>query len=332
MKNSVKLKLVFAALGILLWQNLKAQTEEIYFKKSEPERVKLIIQAKLFDLECSALDPMRIGVGLAGDYMMSSLLSFHADMNTSLFQVSTSSAQIFNTNLNPIAEYTKAEGCVRLQLMDKIGTQKIKIYQSSEVHGDIRTTHYLEIPYPARKIFGLRGGLYTSVEPVNTDENLLNSPSKDKKEVQSTHGKLWGSAGVPVYTNMNIFGFYGGLSFISIVNATYSYSEDGSYGRLKRWFRETYLDVMYAPAVSFGDIKTSGGTSKIVGNDPGSFKISNLGGRIGQTIITPKNFGTAFSIEAGYRPGIMGTGYYFGGKFSLVFCNKNHDFRVKTKK
>jgi len=324
MKNLSLIKILIGLVCLCTVKNLKAQ-EDIYFQKSEPERVKVLIQAKLVDYECSIMDPMRIGVGLAADYLLSNRLSFHADMNATYLQVSTMNAQTFNTNLNKLANYTLAQGCVRLHLGDKIGVQKIKIVTGSTNDGRYITTDYLVIPFPARKIFSIRAGVYGSVEPVNTDDNILNSPSKDKKEVRSTDGINWGSAGVPVYTNMNIFGIYGGLSFISIVNANYSESADGSYKKLKRWFRETYIDVMYAPVVSFGDIKTANGVSKIVGNDPGSFKVNNLGVRIGKTVLKPKNFAAGFGLEAGYRPGIAGQGYYFAGKVSLVFCNKNHD-------
>lgn len=326
-KNLILFPLVL--LTLLSGSLLKAQTVEVHFPKSEPERVKLMIRFRFLDYEYSALDPLRLGFGFAGDYLLPKMLSVHADFNTTYVQTATMSAQTFNGNLNPLASFTFGQACVRFHLVDKTGRQKLKIETSRETMSSNTLVHSLRIPFPARKIFGIRGGLFFMSAPVSTDNNVINSPFTNKPGIRTTDGKTWGGSGDPYYTSMNVFGFFGGLSFISIINSTFNYDESGDW--LKRRFRETYIDLMYAPAIGFSDIKTAGGSSKITPNATGSFKTSNLGGRIGINILTPKNFGIGYSFEAGMRPGIQNYGFYFGTKMSLVFGNKTHDFPPKSK-
>jgi hypothetical protein len=312
--------------ALLLISHLMNAQVEVKFNKNEPERVKWIAQLKFFDYEFSALDPLRLGAGLAGDYMLPKRLSVHAEFNATYYQISNMTAKTFNTNLNPLPQFTKAEACIRFHLVDKIGKTKIKIETSREDMGSTTRIHYLKIPFPSRNIFGLRGGLYSSVEPVSTDNNSINSPFSPKPGLQTTDNLKWGGSGDPVFTSMNIFGFYGGISFISIINSLYDYG-DGEY--LYRRFRETYIDVLYVPSITFGDIKTASGVSHVKANETGSFKTSNIGARIGITVLKPKNFGIAYGFEAGVRPGVQNFGLYFGTKVSLVFANKNHDFPPK---
>ena len=329
MKNSYIPKTLLGFIFLFSSKIIMAQSVEIHFPKSEPERVKWILQAKLFDYEFSSLDPLRIGVGAAGDYFLPKMLSLHADFNTSYVQLATTNAQTFNTNLNKLASFTLGQACVRLHLVDKIGVQKVKIETGREDQGSHVIVHSLKIPFPARKVFSIRAGLFTIAEPVSTDNNTTNSPFATLPGLQTSDGKKWGGSGEPVYTNMNLFGLFGGLSLMSVINTTYDY--EGSDEMLERRFQEVYFDFMYAPVVSFGDIRTASGTSKITPNASGSFKTSNMGGRIGLTILKPKNFGVAYGFEIGVRPGIQNSGFYFGTKVSLVFANKNHDFPSKVK-
>ncbi len=320
MKKNLKRKLLLGFAFILISKGLMAQSVEVHFPKSEPEKVKWIAQAKLFEYEFSSVDPLRIGLGLAGDYFLPKMLSVHADFNTTYLQIADVDQQTFNDNQNKLAEFTFGQACVRLHLMDKIGVQKMKIETGREDYGSHVIVHSLIIPFPARKIFAVRGGLFMDVEPVSTDYNSINTPFADGKAgIMTTDGKKWGGSGDPVFTNMYEFGVFGGLSFMSIINATYNHEGSGDY--IKRRFRETYIDVMYAPSITFGDIKTSAGTSKITPNTSGSFKTSNIGGRVGLTILNPHTVGVGYGFEIGVRPGIQNYGFYFGTRVTLVIAN-----------
>jgi hypothetical protein len=329
MKKPIRYILMFLSSFMFIASQLSAQQVTVTFPKSEPERVKLMLQVKFVDYEYSALDPLRLGFGFCGDYLLPKGLSVHADFNTTYLQVASVDQKTFNGNLNPLANFTFGQACVRLHIIDKTGKQKLKIETGRERQGSRELVHSLRIPFPARKIFGLRAGLFSMVEPVSTDDNGANTPFANKLSgIRTDDGKMWGGSGDPYFTNMNVFGFFGGLSFMSIINTTFDY--DGTL-LLKRRFRETYIDVMYAPAISFTDIKTANGTSKITPNATGSFKTSNIGARLGISIITPKNFGLGYGFEIGVRPGIQNFGLYFGTKVSLVFGNKTHDFPKETK-
>jgi len=336
MKTKILKTLLLAVFLNGTYSYLKAQTEEIKFLLNENDRVKFIGQINLLSVESSTMDPLRAGFGGAADYFLPKMLSFHAGLFSTYFTVTNNSnAPNLNADINKLSYYTYGEACVRYHIMDKEGVQKLKIILSSEVdyRHNRRTTTYVNIPYPARKIFGIRGGLYSSVVPVSSDMNKSNSPFKDQNGIATSDGKNWGKY-QPVFTNMNEFGFFGGLSFMSIVNSTYLRDESR---KNKRWARETYLDFIYAPAISFDDIKSATGSSKIIPNAPGSFKVNNMGGRIGYTLLPPKDFALGLNVEVGLRPGIEGdhlldSDVYFGTRLNLILANKNHEKPAKKVK
>lgn len=306
-------------------QVVRAQDVTYSFKRNEPQRVKLLIQAKIFDLDCSVADPFRVGVGLQADYFMPKALSLHAAYNKALFGIVNFNASTLNANKAELSKYNNYEAGLRLYLRDKMSTKKLRIVVSSEYVGynTIRESS-VEMNFPCRKIFAFRGGLYGGVTPVNSSWNKSNSPFDSKPGVQTTDGKTFGDY---YYTNMQSFGFYGGLSLIAIINADYDMSGARSGSYIKRFFRETYLDLLYEPSQKFDPIFTDGQMHPLEANTAGSFKTTKLGFRLGTSVLKPKNGGMAFGLELGSRPGVSGVGLYFASRVAIVFGNRTRDKR-----
>jgi hypothetical protein len=161
--------------------------------------------------------------------------------------------------------------------------------------------------YDARKIFGFRAGLYINRDIVNTDMNGTYSPSKDKAQIKTDDGLIYGG-NLPAFTNMHVLGGYGGVSFVSLINTS-----------AKHRLRETFIDVMYAPFISFDNISQGGKSSHITPNALGSFHTQSIGWRIGSVVAVPRMPGYACGFELGSRPGVKSHGLYFGCRMSLVF-------------
>lgn len=316
--------ILFVILFSIALQKLRAQEIHYSFTRSEPGRVKFIGQLKLFDLDCGMADPFRISVGAIGDYFAPKTFSLHAGYNKALWGITNMNARILNNDKNSISRFWSFELGGRLYISDRTATKRLKIVMGGSYNYYYYTEKSAVLEFPCRKIFALRGGMYSSVTPVCSDWNKSNSPLSDKTPaVQTTDGKIFGGLN-SVYTNMNSFGLYGGLSFIAIINADYSQSGEVSGNFIKRFFRETYIDLLYEPKTSFDAIMAGDGTQhQISSNQAGSFKTSQLGFRVGETYLKPKNGAASFGLELGMRPGISGRGLYFASRIGITITNRN---------
>jgi hypothetical protein len=272
-------------------------------------------------------DPFRIGVGLQADYYAPKIFSLHAAYNKTLFGIANMNAKILNDDQNQVVKYWNVEVGGRLYLSDKISTKKMRIVLSSEYVGyNTVMERSARFVFPCRKIVALRGGIYKSVTPVTSDWNTSNSPFSDKSPgLQATDGQVLGGKFSSIYTNMNSFGFYGGLSFVLVINADYSLggSESGRY--IKRFFRETYIDLLYEPSTTFDPVVVKGVSHSIDANTAGSFRTSQLGFRIGETVLKAKGGAITMGLEAGDRPGISGRGLYFASRVGISIANRTRD-------
>jgi hypothetical protein len=293
------LLLSFCLIGGLL----PAQKEEVNGAK----KVSWVAQATLFSLECGQNDPFRLGVGLEGDYYFQRFLSLHALVNKSYFGVAKFDAKALNTDANTLNTFVFMELGCRLNLLDRAGASTLKWFEVVSRSGNTVYGYDRQATYAARKIFGVRAGLYVNREIVSSDMNGGNSPTKNLAQLKTDDGLIYGG-NLPVFTNMHVMGAYGGLSFVSLINT----SE-------KQRLRETFIDVLYAPSVSFENISQGGKSSHITPNAPGSFRTSTLGWRIGAVVSVPKFPGYATGFELGMRPGIKSHGLYFGCRMSIVF-------------
>lgn len=310
---------------------LNAQDISYSFSRSEPKRLKFVGQVKLFDLDCGMSDPFRIGVGLQADYYSPKLFSLHAAYYKTLFGIANMNAKILNSDDNALSKYWNVEVGGRIYLSDKISTKKMRIVLSSEYVGyNTVMERSARFVFPCRKIVGLRGGIYKSVTPVTSNWNTSNSPYTDNTPgLQTTDGQVYGKYN-EMYTNMNSFGFYGGLSFVLVINADYSLAgaESGRYS--KRFFRETYIDMLYEPSTSFDAIIVKGVSHSIDANAAGSFRTSQLGFRIGENVLKAKGGALTLGLEAGDRPGISGRGLYFASRVGISIANRTKDKRKRS--
>jgi hypothetical protein len=283
--------------------NAHAQKEEVNGAK----RVNWVAQATLFSLECAQNDPFRLGGGLEGDYYPRKAFSFHAAYIGSYFGVAKFDAKILNTDNNKLSSFIFTELGGRINIVDRAGETTFNWFDVVSRKGNVLYGYDRSATYNARKIFGFRAGLYLNRDIVNTDMNGANSPTKGAAQIRTDDGFIYGGA-LPAYTNMHVLGAYGGLSFVNLINS-----------KSKQRLRETFIDVMYGPSISFENIEQSGKSSRITPNAPGSFHTQTIGWRVGTVVTVPKMAGYSCGFELGNRPGVQSHGFYFGCRMSLVF-------------
>ena len=294
--------LMFLPAGALL-----SQTADSSARPSARYDGHFIAQLTVFSLECSQTDPFRIGWGLEGDYFLPKGFSFHAAYCPTYFGVSKMDANTLNTDVNKLSLFSWTEAGMRINLWDRKGAEKFKWFEESYRVGNTAYGYERSATYLARKIFAIRGGGFVNRDMVNTDMNGANSPSSTKAQVKTDDGQIYGG-NLPAYTTMHMAGAYAGLSFISIIT-------EG-----KKRFRETYIDLEYAPLIRFDNILQGGKSSSITPNAKGSFLTHAIGWRVGYAVVVTKMPGYTCGFELGDRPGVKSHGLYFGTRMSIAFC------------
>ena len=211
---------------------------------------------------------------------------------------------------NGFSKMTYLEPSLAFHLIDKIKKRNVKVVLSSSTSysGNYQTTHtkYIMVPGSVRKIRGVRGGLFFLNSALDLDQGdaikTWTATNGDEKVSFGDFGtRVHGSAVYNGYSQMRQLAIFGGLTFKSITNLqteVEGYSKTrGNYN-----FSEFYIDYMFAPVVSYQDVKFADGTN---------FKLSNsttkrTGWRAGLLWKNASKTFLSYGFEFGQRPGYAG--------------------------
>ena len=297
---------------------------KVYVKEDRSAKMKMIIQAQLFRLECSTGDAFRIGAGVEGYYFLPKLASFHGELAKSYFNLQKMNASTLNKGSNALSGFSIFEVGGRFHIVDKKGLAKHKLVLSSNTSYvgayTVTSERYIKPKLPCRKIFAARGGLYRTTAPVSTDMNSAELKAGDDGAVKTKDGTIFSDV---YFTNAHTTGVYVGLSRIINRSVRTSNNVKGYEGDVffSSLFKEVYADVLFA-GTTFDPFVAGGKSYAIESNAKGSFQTQNIGWRVGEKMVyTRKRINMGFSFEMGNRPGVKGRGAYFGTGWYMAFVN-----------
>ncbi len=318
------LPLLFLLLPVVARARVKADTlqtnqgVEIFIKNNRAFRLKMIIEAHLFDGESSLSDFGRIGTGVSADYIFRRFLSVHGSYSGGYFSVLKNNAKQQSFTENRLKGFSVGEAGIRLHVLDGKGWARRKMmlqsFKEPDEHGRERTiVRSVKARFPCRRIVALRGGVYYSTSPfganVNTDLSKLIESNSPVGSVTATDGTVFTG---DYYSNTTTTGIYAGLT--KIVNMKFMASSTIEWlegeSKLTALFKENYIDVIFANT-TIDPFMIKGKQFPIDVNAKGSVSLNNIGWRVGGRVIaTEKPVTTSATYEMGVRPGLATRGAY----------------------
>lgn len=202
----------------------------------------------------------------------------------------------------------------RFNLVNTIKSGTAKVVLSSYTAGNYRHTTYINVPATYRKIFSVRGGLQTFKENAS-----ISSVGGSKDDIVMYYKDAAGNKTElrdkttfkPLDFSSLAVGFYGGISFQSIVNVII---QAEGYGKRSRSIaNDFYADVLLTPVVTYSltpgnDQKAAYGNIDI-DNDYNSKRY--IGWRVGWQAFMGRKIGLTSKCEFGQMPGIAGVSPWF---------------------
>lgn len=289
-----------------------AQGVDVYVKQNQSHKLKLIVEAHAVDIEAGLADYMRLGTGVNADYLFPRFLSVHGTFKGTYYSMLQQSASANSATDNDLNGFMVGSGGVRLHVLDGKGWSWRKItlqsFQERNDNGTTRTTvRFLRAKYPCRRIVALRGGGYYSTAPISANMTAGILEPEAKGSVKTADGTVFTG---DYYTNARTAGFYAGIT--KIINMKMRTSNNievyESESKLTAFFRETYLDVIFANT-TIDPFSVGGKQYPITPGASGSFNVADIGWRCGGRLIaTRKLINMGANYEIGSRPGIYRRG------------------------
>ncbi|MCB9252932.1 MAG: hypothetical protein H6605_10725 [Flavobacteriales bacterium] len=253
-----------------------------------------------------------LGYGVRGDVLLTKRLSLNGAFRKAYLDMNARSH--FDGSLavpkNDFNKLTYMEASGSLHLIDKIKKKPLKVVLSSSTtySGNYKYTHtkYIMVPGSVRRITGIHGGVSFLNTAIDFDEGDAISTWKATQGNETVtfgdYGKtVHGSSVYNGYSQMRTATLFGGLTLKSITNLA---TKVEGYSKTKGNFSyvDFFADVMFAPVLSYQDVKFKDGTT---------FKLENnsnkrTGWRIGMSWKNPTKTYLSYSFEFGQRPGYEG--------------------------
>ncbi len=286
----------------------------IYVLRERSSGLKIITQFLPFNNECSTGDPFKISAGVEADVYLPKLISFHGQYIKSYINLQNKS-----DNLNGASQFELGG---RFHLLDLHARKKQKIILGRTTNysygGSVSTEHYIKARLPCRRILAARGGLYHLTTIVSTDMNSNELKVHEYGAVKTKDGTILSNE---YFTNAYTNGVYIGLAdiFNMWVRTKNNLPAYAGNTYLNGVYKETFFDIIMA-ATSFDPFQSNGHSYQVEPDVPGSFQTTKLGWRLGKKIVyTRKRINMGFSFEIGNKPGVNGSGYYFGSGMTMAF-------------
>ena len=259
-------------------------------------------------------EPLKLSAGIEGDVYLPKLVSLHGQYIKTYISLPGKEVKLKNSSLFELGG--------RFHLLDLHARkkQKITLGHTSDYSysGSSSIEHYIKAKLPCRRILAARGGLYHLTSIASTDMNKNELKDHDYGAVKTKDGTILSNE---YLTNSYSTGIYAGLAdifnmWVRTKNNCEGYS-DNTY--LNGVYKETFFDILMA-STSFDPFQANGHSYPIEPDVPGSFQTTKLGWRLGKKVVyTRKTFNIGFSFEIGNKPGVAGSGYYFGSGITLAF-------------
>ncbi len=276
-------------------------------------KMRFVGELILGHIETHSGDLCTWSVGGSSDVIVGKYGSLHGSYLTPLLSIERIIASDNNINEKAIrgAGTWEIGGSVFLVDKHKYAKHKIVLATKHSYKIDIEYVSYCKLP--CRRIYALRAGYYGHRALVTTDMNSGELTVDEHGAVRATDGTLLYNE---YYTNSFSNGAYFGLSRLTLMNTISQVSTEKELFRgegsffASRKYAEIYADVIIADT-KFNSIVDGYGTYQIVPNQPGSFQTSSFGGRVGlKSLVNKGGYNLGQKIEAGYRPGLKGFGWY----------------------
>lgn len=301
------------SLLLALWSTMAFSQKMRYeILKDEPDKIK----NATFHIDPFYADAwmtnITLGFGLRADLMLKKRISgnlffrrAYADINAR----SHADADLAHPKRG-FKKLTYFEPVINYHVIDKLKKKSVKVVISSSTSysGNYKTTttKYIMVPGTVRKIRGVRGGFYFLNSAIDMSEGKSISTWEAKKDTSivkfGSYAKdVHGSPIYNGYTQMNQIAVFGGITFKSITNLQTKIEgyrkTRGNYG-----FYDFYFDLMFAPIMSYQDIKFKDGSIYSLKNN------SNVrtGWRTGILWKLVNKPYMSYGFELGQRPGFTG--------------------------
>lgn len=195
----------------------------------------------------------------------------------------------------------------RFNLVNTTKSGKAKVVLSSYTSGNYRHTTFINVPATYRKIFSVRGGLQ-NIREVSDISSMAGSDEdfvmyyKDANGVKQELRDQFTYASL-AYT-CDAIGFYGGLSFQSIVNVIINAE---GYGKRSRSIaNDFYIDGLLTPLVNYSlvpNVSQKAAYGKVDINISENSR-RYIGWRFGWQAFMGRKVGFTTKMEFGQQPGI----------------------------
>ncbi len=229
--------------------------------------------------------------------------------------------------------YYEVGGTYHIKDFDQDSKTKMVLYKKS-LKGDrwaATVPLHAEIPCKVRKIYGARLGgiLWSSTADLNralskqglTNANLVTSTGT---KLPDNYTDINGQVNqFNVFGNIHSADVYVGGSMTWIRNVAVSfdkYDEGMDDGMLT-----TFFDILIAPSVKLDPVTYLGDKYSTT-----ALKTHSLGFRAGIDGRFNRTFGWAYGGELGYRPSLVGQGFYAMFKISFPLYSTNLDYKVES--
>ncbi len=237
------------------------------------------------------------------------------------------------TNVPQSFNYFEIGGTYHIKDFDQDSKTTMVLYKKSfkgERWAAIVPLH-AEIPCKVRKIYGARLGtiIWKSTVDINRalgQQKLTNSnlTTKSGNKLPDTYLDVYGQQ-----KQLNVFGsiqsadiYVGGsMSWIRNVAVSFDKYDDGVDDGLMTLF----FDIMFAPSLTLDPI-TYGGQKY----STNALKTHSLGMRAGIDGKFNRTLGWSYGGELGYRPSLVGQGFYAMFKIAFPLYSTNLDYKVES--
>ena len=306
MKNLITVLLVL--LGTLAY----SQRLSYEILKDEPDKIKnTTIHIDPFYSD-AWMTNITLGFGLRADVMLKKRLSGNVFFRRAYADINARS-HADGDLAHPKKGFKKLtyfEPVVSYHLVDKLKKRQVKVVISSSTSysGNYKTTttKYIMVPGTVRKIRGVRGGFYFLNSAIDMGESDAIGTWQAKKDSNIVKFGSYGDRvhGSPIYngyTQMSQVAVFAGITLKSITNLQTKIEgyrkTRGNYG-----FYDFYFDVMFAPILSYQDVKFKDGAIYSLKNN------SNVrtGWRTGLLWKLVNKPFMSYGFELGKRPGFEG--------------------------
>jgi hypothetical protein len=301
--------------AILLTVSYVSYSQQLSYKvlKDEPDKIKnFTLHLDPFYADAWSTNTT-LGFGVRADAMIMKRLSANVFFRKAYLDMNARSHAdgSLPKPKNGFSKMTYFEPAVSFHIIDKLKKRSVKVVLSSSTSysGNYKTTStkYIMVPGTVRKIRGVRGGLFFVNTAIDMDqgEAIKTWTAKNGNETV-TFGefgtRVHGSAIYNGYSQMRQVALFGGLTFKSITNLqteVEGYSKTrGNYN-----FYDFYVDVMYAPILSYQDVKFADGTNFSLSNSSNN----RTGWRAGVLWKNASHTFLSYGFEFGQRPGYAGS-------------------------